>query len=107
MVADVDNDRDKVTTGCEKPKTSAFSLISTEPRVSAAKAAASRASARPPRGCRLDDHLGRSNLLREPLRHLRRLKQPIKVSPQSFQRFLVLPDLVAGLGRTIFAVSVV
>ena len=37
MVADVDNDRDKATTGCEKPKTSAFSLISTEPRVSAAK----------------------------------------------------------------------
>jgi len=107
MVADVDNDRDKATTGCEKPKTSAFSLISIEPRVSAAKGAASRASARPPRGCRLDDHLGRSNLLREPLRHLRRLKQPIKVSPQSFQRFLVLLGLTAGLESIILARSAV
>jgi hypothetical protein len=41
------------------------------------------------------------------LRHLRRLQQPIKVTPQSLQDFLALPDPIADLGRTIFAASVV
>jgi hypothetical protein len=41
------------------------------------------------------------------LRHLRRLQQPIKVLPQSFQYFLAFLDLVTGLAGTLFAAFVV
>ena len=41
---------------------------------------------------------------RAALRHLRRLKHPIKVAPQLFQHFLALPDLVADRSSIVAAV---
>jgi hypothetical protein len=56
-------------------------------------------SQRPNRGAR--------TCARASSRNFWRLKQPIKVPPQSFQHFLPLPDLVADLGVTVFAMPII